>query len=130
MNLGRTERLYTRAHRRAVIARDKGCVFEGCNAAVQHCEIHHIKYWERDNGDTSIENAALIFRFHHSRVHNEILEIIKDPAGLPHAVPATKIHIRPATQTEAGPETGPGAGAQNYWDNYARRHYDRYSSSI
>ena len=85
-NLGRTERLYTKEHRRAVIARDKQCRFEGCSMIPERCETHHIEYWDRDLGDTSLENAVLACPFHHHQIHNEVLEVIRDEFGLPQIV--------------------------------------------
>lgn len=79
LDLGRTVRLYSGAHRRAVLARDRGCSWEGCGAQARWCEIHHIRWWDRDTGPSSIENAVALCRYHHSVVHQLDLTITRTP---------------------------------------------------
>ncbi|WP_421743177.1 hypothetical protein [Cellulomonas sp.] len=75
VNLGRSVRLYTGAHRRAIIARDRHCTFPGCDRHARWAQIHHIAWWDRDNGDTSIDNGVLLCSFHHHQVHQHNLAI-------------------------------------------------------
>ncbi|CAM5785932.1 DUF222 domain-containing protein [Cellulomonas persica] len=75
VDLGRTTRLITNEVRRAVVARDGGCAWNGCDAVARWCEGHHIEWWERDGGVTSIENSALLCSFHHHVVHQESLHV-------------------------------------------------------
>ena len=42
---GRTRRLPTAAQRRAISARDRGCVFPGCDAPPSRCQAHHRRHW-------------------------------------------------------------------------------------
>ncbi|MBA3523287.1 MAG: HNH endonuclease [Geodermatophilaceae bacterium] len=42
LDLGRAQRLFTGARRRAVTLRDKGCAFPGCDRPPASCDIHHI----------------------------------------------------------------------------------------
>jgi len=83
LNLGRTMRRYTGAHRRAVVARDRGCAWPGCERHVRWTQIHHIRWWDRDGGETSIENAAALCSFHHHVVHARdlTLERLGAPRG-------------------------------------------------
>ncbi|WP_175559117.1 HNH endonuclease signature motif containing protein [Sanguibacter gelidistatuariae] len=84
INLGRTQRLYTREQRRAIIARDRGCQFTGCTQPIPWCEIHHIDWWT-NGGETSLDNAILLCSFHHHEVHRLNLTIDRNPnpAGRP-----------------------------------------------
>jgi hypothetical protein len=67
LDVGRTKRLATPAQERAVIARDRRCVF-GCNSPPDWCEVHHNHPWE-NGGLTNIENLSLVCKQHHHLVH-------------------------------------------------------------
>ena len=66
LDVGRAERLVTGAMRRALNARDKGCVV--CGAPPVQCEAHHLQSWI-DGGDTAIHNLGLLCRRHHLDLH-------------------------------------------------------------
>ncbi|WP_406057385.1 DUF222 domain-containing protein [Kribbella sp. NBC_00889] len=66
LDVGRSERLVTRAMRRALNARDKGCVV--CGAPPIHCDAHHLRSW-LDGGTTAIWNLVLLCRRHHIDLH-------------------------------------------------------------
>ncbi|TKK80331.1 HNH endonuclease [Kribbella jiaozuonensis] len=66
LDVGRSERLVTRAMRRALNARDKGCVV--CGAPPIMCDAHHLVSWI-DGGETKISNLALLCRRHHIDLH-------------------------------------------------------------
>jgi hypothetical protein len=54
---------------RAVLAqRDGGCVFPGCDTAPERCQPHHLHHHEH-GGPTTLQNLALLCRFHHHTVH-------------------------------------------------------------
>ncbi|WP_421732566.1 HNH endonuclease signature motif containing protein [Cellulomonas sp.] len=100
-NLGRSVRLYSGAHRRAVVARDRHCGFTGCRRPARWCQIHHIDWWERDGGETSLENGVLLCSFHHHQVHLHDLRIERDrPPGTSRARPRSR--GRPPDPTEPG----------------------------
>ncbi|MER7244325.1 DUF222 domain-containing protein [Kribbella sp. NPDC000426] len=67
LDVGRCERLVTRAMRRALNARDRGCVV--CGAPPVMCDAHHLISWI-DGGITAVSNLALLCRRHHIDVHN------------------------------------------------------------
>ena len=69
LDLGRTHRYANRDQRRALAARDGGCVFPGCDAPVGWCDAHHITEWDTDHGRTDLANLALLCRHHHGITH-------------------------------------------------------------
>ena len=63
--LGRTRRIASRGQTMALIARDGGCSFPGCDHPPQWCDRHHIIDWI-DGGPTDLENLTLLCRYHHT----------------------------------------------------------------
>jgi hypothetical protein len=55
LDLGRAVRFFSRAQRLALIERDGGCA--KCHAPPEHCEAHHIRWWEQ-GGRSDISNGA------------------------------------------------------------------------
>jgi hypothetical protein len=74
LSLGRDVRTVTPAQRRALVARDRGCVIPGCTTPAHRCEAHHVT-WYRYGGKTDIDNLALICCRHHADVHAGIWEL-------------------------------------------------------
>ena len=68
INLGRTARLVNPAQRRAIIARDRHCVFPGCDHPPTGCHVHHLQPWD-NGGLTDIDNNYLLCGYHHHLVH-------------------------------------------------------------
>ena len=79
LDLGRTRRLVTPALRRAVVARDKHCVFAGCDAPSWWCEVHHLIFW-LFGGETSLHNSGLLCERHHGKAHSGYT-LKRDPGG-------------------------------------------------
>jgi hypothetical protein len=65
-----THRIFTEQQRLALIARDKGCSFPGCDAPPQYCEAHHVTEY-RESRRTSVDDAALLCTYHHD--HFEVM---------------------------------------------------------
>jgi hypothetical protein len=57
-----------RATRRALVVRDGGCAFPGCDCPPAWCDAHHVVRW-KDKGKTEIRNLVLLCRRHHGIVH-------------------------------------------------------------
>ncbi|MET8366410.1 MULTISPECIES: DUF222 domain-containing protein [unclassified Micromonospora] len=68
LDVGRQRRLITGPLRRALVLRDRGCAFPGCDRPPRWCDGHHIRHWA-DGGDTSLDNAVLLCGHHHQHVH-------------------------------------------------------------
>lgn len=64
LDLGRRRRLASRAQRLALIVRDGGCSFPGCDRPPEWCERHHLTAWA-DGGPTDLDNLTLLCRYHH-----------------------------------------------------------------
>ena len=67
LDVGRKTRSIPPALRRALAARDKGCVFPGCNHK-RYVDGHHVEHWA-EGGETKLSNLATLCRFHHRAVH-------------------------------------------------------------
>jgi len=86
LNQGKAKRLASRRQRRALAARDGGCVIPGCRVPPSRCQAHHVVPWVSSSflaGRTDLDNLALLCPFHHSTIHTSAwqLEMIH---GKPH----------------------------------------------
>jgi hypothetical protein len=92
LDVGRRQRLVTGPLRRALIARDRGCVAPGCDRPPEWCEAHHIVHWAKGGG-TSIDNTALVCGYHHTLLHQGewTARMIE---GMPYLVPPPWIDLR------------------------------------
>jgi hypothetical protein len=73
LDVGRRTRTIPPAMRRALQARDKGCVFPGCTHK-RYLDGHHVQHWA-NGGATKLSNLVLLCRFHHRAVHEGGLRI-------------------------------------------------------
>ena len=96
LDVGRAKRTIPPAIRRALIARDQGCVWPGCDRAPIHCDGHHIQHW-LDEGPTSLVNLALLCHSHHQRLHEYNL-VLHPPTGP--APPGQGWTVTPAAPSE------------------------------
>ncbi len=86
LDVGRSQRAFTDPQRNAIIARDQGCGWAGCEIPGGWCEVHHHTHWEH-GGPTCIENGCLLCPYHHrflhrhpnwtTTFHNQILRIYR-----------------------------------------------------
>ncbi len=63
----------TTAQRRALSARDNGCVAKGCTRPPAFCDAHHLQP-RADGGPTTLDNLVLLCRRHHTAWHRAALE--------------------------------------------------------
>jgi hypothetical protein len=66
------------ALRRALQYRDGGCRFPGCG--VRFGQGHHIQHWAQ-GGPTTLSNLAILCRRHHRAVHEEGVQVEREPNG-------------------------------------------------
>jgi hypothetical protein len=88
LDVGRAMRTVPLPIRRALIARDQGCAFPGCDRPPGLCQAHHCQHWA-DGGETSMENCVLLCETHHRHVHCTGWEILIHPDHINFIPPAT-----------------------------------------
>ncbi|PPG41518.1 HNH endonuclease signature motif containing protein, partial [Pseudoclavibacter sp. RFBA6] len=91
LDLGRRQRLFTTAQRRAIAVRDRQCRAPGCSAPVRWCEVHHAMPWS-EGGPTDAKHGILLCSFHHHEVHRGRLALTHSSKGRWHVVPALGHH--------------------------------------
>ncbi|MDO5678211.1 MAG: DUF222 domain-containing protein, partial [Propionibacteriaceae bacterium] len=87
LDVGREHRLFTPAIRAALVLRDQGCAFPGCDTPPVACDGHHIVPWWA-GGPSSTHNAVLLCPHHH-----RLLE--PDPGQSAHS--QWRVHLDPTT---------------------------------
>ncbi|PZS23066.1 MAG: HNH endonuclease [Pseudonocardiales bacterium] len=68
LDVGRAMRTVPLGIRRALVARDGGCSFPGCDRPPGICAAHHVRHWI-DLGETKVGNCCLLCPAHHQQVH-------------------------------------------------------------
>jgi hypothetical protein len=91
LDLGRQTRLVTGPLRRALVLRDRGCAFPGCDRPPRWCQGHHIVHWSND-GPTDLPNLVLLCGYHHRLIHHSEWQVRINPKdGLPEFLPPAYI---------------------------------------
>jgi hypothetical protein len=83
---GKSQRLANRRQRRALAARDGGCVMPGCTVPPSRCQAHHVVPWVSESyelGRTDIDNLAVLCPFHHATIHTSAWQLVMI-GGKPH----------------------------------------------
>ncbi|WP_181062572.1 HNH endonuclease signature motif containing protein [Pseudoclavibacter sp. RFBG4] len=101
LDLGRKQRLFTTAQRRAIATRDRHCRAPGCSAPVRWCEVHHALPWS-EGGPTDARDGILLCSFHHHEVHRERLTLTRSSNGRWHVVPTIGHHVPRRTVRRLG----------------------------
>jgi Domain of unknown function (DUF222) len=84
--LGRTRRIASRGQTMALIAREGGCSFPGCDHPPQWCDRHHILDWIL-GGRTNLDNLTLLCRHHHTHFLQKGWACQLNGDGLPEWIP-------------------------------------------
>ena len=79
LNVGRKKRVVSTPLRRAVVARDRHCMFPGCHRT-RYVEAHHVHHWV-DGGETNVDNLVLLCWQHHHLLHEGGYRIRRDHQG-------------------------------------------------
>lgn len=85
LDLGRSARLFSSAQRRALAARDGGCIWPGCTMPPAWCEVAHLLAWAL-GGETDLENGALMCPHHHRRFDHDGWALRRED-GTPYLIP-------------------------------------------
>ena len=90
LDLGRRRRLFTGPIRQALILRDRGCAFPGCDRPPRWTDGHHIISW-LDGGDTDLSNGVLLCEHHHRLIHHSPWQVRIRTDGMPEFIPPTYV---------------------------------------
>jgi hypothetical protein len=77
---GQTSRSISGSQRRALVVRDKGCRFPGCDRPPDWTDAHHLQHWA-DGGKHVMDNLVLLCRRHHRMVHEEGWQLVVTADG-------------------------------------------------
>jgi hypothetical protein len=80
LDVGRKQRLFTKAQRIALGIRDGGCTAQGCDWPPGLCHAHHDDLWSR-GGPTDLTNGRLLCPRHHARAHDPTYETTRHTDG-------------------------------------------------
>ncbi len=80
LDLGRTKRLFTEAHRVALATRHTTCSADGCDRPFAWCELHHHHPWA-SGGTTDLHQAVPLCGWHHRRIHDPAYHHTRQPDG-------------------------------------------------
>ena len=80
--LGRSRRIANLGQTAALIARDKGCSFPGCDTAPEWTERHHVIPWS-EGGLTDLNNLTLLCGYHHHNFLSKGWDCTINADGLP-----------------------------------------------
>ncbi|KQO97046.1 HNH endonuclease signature motif containing protein [Leifsonia sp. Leaf264] len=97
--IGTTERTFNRAQRRALAARDGGCII--CGLAAVYTEAHHVIPWELERR-THVDNGVLLCWYHHRTIETRDGWKVRMVCGSPQVMPPPELGPpvwRPALQS-------------------------------
>jgi len=78
IDVGRSKRLATVHQRRALEAIHPTCAIPDCEVIFDHCNVHHIEYWE-NGGSTDLNNMVPLCSRHHHAAHEGGWKLTVDP---------------------------------------------------
>jgi Domain of unknown function (DUF222)/HNH endonuclease len=110
LDVGAARRLFTGALRQALILRDRGCAFPGCDRPPSWCDAHHIRSWV-DGGPTSLDNGVLLCGHHHRLIHEGAWAVRLGLDRFPEFIPPAYVdsHRTPRRNHHHGGGSGRGS---------------------
>jgi hypothetical protein len=78
LDVGRRTRTTPPAIRTALVTRDRGCAFPGCDRPPAWTDAHHLHHWA-NGGPTALDNLVLLCRRHHRAVHEGGWRLARTP---------------------------------------------------
>ncbi len=87
LDVGRASRTFPLGIPCAITLRNRGCAWPGCDRPPAWCDVHHITFWARGLGPTSLDNGVLLCPYHHGQAHLEQWHIELGQDHLPHFIP-------------------------------------------
>jgi len=80
LDLGREQRLFSKAQRRALNLDQPECQAAGCSRPAAWCEAHHLVPWS-EGGRTDLAMAVNLCPWHHHRAHDPRYDLHRHPDG-------------------------------------------------
>ena len=68
LDVGRASQTWPAGIRRAIVVRDRGCRWPGCDVPAGWCDAHHWVHWTH-GGRTALDNGFLLCSRHHHFLH-------------------------------------------------------------
>ena len=88
IDVGRAKRVIEGPRRRALNARDRHCMWPGCERPASWSDGHHLVHWLH-GGTSDLENLVLLCHRHHRMVHEGDWQLVKTDDGRIVPVPST-----------------------------------------
>jgi len=122
LDVGRTSRVATPDQWKALVARDGGCRFPGCQIPAEWCQVDHIHEWDAQTGPTNIDLLVLWCVYHHHYRHRPDVQLHGDANHLSIQLPdGTIVPLPPRgpTHTHNGTKTSTPPEQTNLFDETA-----------
>ena len=114
LDVGRTTSVVPLAMRMALIVRDEGCAFPGCDRPQQWCDAHHVVHWA-DGGETKLDNLVLLCRPHHRMLHKGFRVEMRCGRATFHRPDGSEIEDRGPPQRARSSSPSPGRVRSRGW---------------
>ena len=88
IDVGRAKRVISGPQRKALNARDNGCVWPGCDRPASWTSGHHLFHWIR-GGSGDLPNLVLLCYRHHWMVHEGNWQLVRSDDGQVLTIPPT-----------------------------------------